>query len=270
MKVTCVDIPVEFKLTYDRERRQISPTKLPAAVKREVRMAYGDPTRAGDAAPLAVYYTTDRAGYRLPKKLPCGSTARSGRRLCRRALQPNRELPRLHGAVSKSIVLERDQRVSNPNYLGDRAVTAISAALTTFLGGFENLRVQEEPLRLLVDKDGVALDLIATLGRRAFVPGADLRLGPAAVVGKSRCLRIHCRAPGVVLIDELELHLHPKWQREVRRETSRRLSPTFSSSPPPIRPLSSSRLRAGRAYQPRPRRVCRVLQTRALRTSPKT
>src|SRR3954464_11595028 len=32
MKVICVDIPVEFKVTYDRERRHISPTKLPAAV----------------------------------------------------------------------------------------------------------------------------------------------------------------------------------------------------------------------------------------------
>src|SRR5439155_6920454 len=70
MKVTCAGIPLEYKLTYDREPRQITTTKLPAAVKREVRNAYGDPTRADDAAPLAVYYTTDRAGYRLPTKLP--------------------------------------------------------------------------------------------------------------------------------------------------------------------------------------------------------
>ena len=70
MKVNCAGIPIEYKLTYDKERRKRETTKLPAAVKQEVRKGYGDPARADDEAPLAVYYTTDRAGYRLPQKLP--------------------------------------------------------------------------------------------------------------------------------------------------------------------------------------------------------
>ena len=54
-----------------RERNaEITPTHLPPALKRAVRFAYADPARADDAAPLVVYYTTDRAGFRLPKKLP--------------------------------------------------------------------------------------------------------------------------------------------------------------------------------------------------------
>ena len=70
MKVTCARIPLEYKLTYNKERRQIKTTKLSAAVKQEVQKAYGDPARTDDAAPLAVYFTTDRAGYRVPRKLP--------------------------------------------------------------------------------------------------------------------------------------------------------------------------------------------------------
>ncbi len=44
MNVNCAGIPLEYKLTYDKERRQIKTTKLSAVVKRAVRNAYGDPT----------------------------------------------------------------------------------------------------------------------------------------------------------------------------------------------------------------------------------
>ena len=70
MKATCVQYPVDYQLLYAREGRKLTATKLTISVKREIRNAYGDPSRADDAAPLAVYYTTDRAGYRLPRTLP--------------------------------------------------------------------------------------------------------------------------------------------------------------------------------------------------------
>src|SRR5262245_1195567 len=85
IKVNCAGIPLEYKLTYTREDNKIVTSNLTAVVKRTVRNAYGDPTRSDDAAPLAVYYTTDRAGYRLPKKLPTevprGQAAAYGGRL---------------------------------------------------------------------------------------------------------------------------------------------------------------------------------------------
>lgn len=225
MKVTCVDIPVEFKLTYDRVARKITPTTLRAAVRREVKMAYGNPNRVGDAAPLAVYYTTDRAGYRLPKKLPTevphGQAAAYAGALFNRTVNFRDFMARYRNAI----VLERSERRENPSYLGNGAVSAISQALGTFLGGFTNLRVEEEPLRLLVDKGGAALDLsqlsdgersflalVCDLGRRLALANPD-----RSVLGNP----LH--GAGVVLIDELELHLHPKWQREV----SQKLRETF-------------------------------------------
>jgi len=222
MKIICAGIPLEYKLTYDRERRRITPTRLPAAVKREVRNAYGDPMRADDAAPLAVYYTTDRAGYRLPKTLPAevprGQAAAYLGALFNRTVNFRDFMARYRSAVT----VERTERADNPNYLGNHAVEAISRALATFLGGFDNLRVQEEPLRLMVDKAGVALDLSQLSdGERSFL-ALVCDLGRRLALANP-LLDQPLHGAGVVLIDELELHLHPKWQREV----SEKLRATF-------------------------------------------
>ena len=217
MKVNCAGIPIEYKLTYDKERREKETTKLPAAVKREVRKAYGDPTRADDAAPLAVYYTTDRAGYRLPKKLPTEVPRGQGAAYSGALLNRTVNFRDFMARYRSAIMVGRTERKDNPNYLGDPAVAAISHALTTFLGGFENLRVQEEPLRLLVDKDGETLDLSQLSdGERSFLAmicdlGRRLALANPLIDNP-------LQGAGVVLIDELELHLHPKWQREVREK----------------------------------------------------
>ena len=220
MKVNCAEIPIEYKLTYDRERQKRETTKLPAAVKQEVRIAYGDPALSEDASPLAVYYTTDRAGYRLPKKLPTevprGQAAAYSGALLNRTVNFRDFMARYRSAVT----VERTERRDNRNYLGNRAVAAISHALTAFLGGFENLRVQEEPLRLLVDKDGETLDLSQLSdGERSFL-AMICDLGRRLALANP-LLDNPLHGAGVVLIDELELHLHPKWQREVPEKLRR-------------------------------------------------
>ena len=214
MRANCAGIPIEYKLTYSKERRQIRTTRLPATVKQTVKNAYGDSTRSDDAAPLAVYYTTDRAGYRLPKELPRevprGQAAAYTGALLNRTVNFRDFMARYWSAVT----VERTERRDNPYYLGDRAVAAIARALTTFLGGLENLRVQKEPLRLLVDKAGVALDLSQLSdGERSFL-AMICDLGRRLALANP-LLENPLHGAGVVLIDELELHLHPKWQREV-------------------------------------------------------
>ena len=216
MKVTCAGIPLEYKLAYDKERRQMTTTKLLATVKREVRKAY----RADDAAPLAVYYTTDRAGYRLPKKLPHevprGQAAAYTGALLNRTVNFRDFMARYR----TSVTVEHAERLDNPSYLGDRAVAAISVLLSMFLRGFGNLRVQEEPLRLLVDKAGVALDLSQLSdGERSFL-AMICDLGRRLALANP-LLDNPLHGAGVVLIDELEQHLHPSWQREVTEKLRR-------------------------------------------------
>jgi predicted ATP-binding protein involved in virulence len=213
MKVNCAGTPVEYGITYEPENRKLTRTNLPMVLKQAIRFAYGDPNRADDAAPLVVYYTTDRAGYRLPKKLPHdvprGQAAAYAGALFNRTVNFRDFMVRYRNAI-----IVDEERRQNPDYLGDPAVGAIAEAIATFLGGFGNLRVQENPLRLLVNKERISLDLTQLSdGERSFLAlvcdlGRRLALANPA-------LNNPLQGAGVVLIDELELHLHPKWQREI-------------------------------------------------------
>jgi len=217
MKINCGDIPIEFGVSLDVDAKGPKVTKLSPAVKKAARNIYGDPTRADDAAPLVVYFTTDRAGYRLPKKLPTtvprGQAAAYAGALFNRTVNFRDFMARYHSAI----VLQEEETRLNPNYLGDQAVDAISDALTTFLGGFRNLRVEQSPLRLLVDKDDQSFDISQLSdGERSFL-ALICDLGRRLALANPE-LTNPLYGAGVVLIDELELHLHPKWQREVRHK----------------------------------------------------
>lgn len=215
MKIHCGDIPIEFGVTLEEGAKTPEVTKLTPAVKKAARNVYGDPNRADDAAPLVVYFTTDRAGYRLPKKLPAevprGQAAAYAGALFNRTVNFRDFMARYRSAI----VLQEEETGTNTSYLGDRAVGAISEALTTFLGGFRNLRVQPSPLRLLVDKGGQSFDLSQLSdGERSFL-ALICDLGRRLALANPK-LSNPLHGAGVALIDELELHLHPKWQREVR------------------------------------------------------
>jgi predicted ATP-binding protein involved in virulence len=214
IKVNCAGHPIDYHIDYERETRKLTSKKLPASLKKAVRMAYGDPSRADDAAPLAVYYTTDRAWYRHPKTLSTqlarGQSAAYAGALLNRTVNFRDFMTRFRARIA----LSEERSRTNPSYLGDRAVEAISATLSSFLNGFSNLRVQEKPLRLMVDKSGVPLDLKQLSdGERSFlvlICDIGRRLALA-----NPLLENPLHGAGVVIIDELELHLHPKWQREV-------------------------------------------------------
>jgi predicted ATP-binding protein involved in virulence len=212
LKANCAGIPLEFSGSFSRHsRRQKFPT-LSTQVQRSIRTAYGnDTTRSGDAAPIAVYYTTDRAGFSQPRTL---GTA------------PTNQASAYHRALVKKKVDFKDfmlwyrvflsnLKTKPPNWTlkDERTIRMIDRVLAAFLGDFNELRVEENPPRLIVNKAGIPLDLgQISDGERSFLAMiTDL------------CKRL-CRAnpqidpltgEGVVIIDELELHLHPSWQRQV-------------------------------------------------------
>lgn len=96
----------------------------------------------------------------------------------------------------------------------DPQLDAVRKAITTFLPGFKKLRVKRNPLRMTIEKDGkgliinqlsdgekCTLAMVGDLARRLATanPGLDDPL----------------QGRGVVLIDEVDLHMHPTWQRRV-------------------------------------------------------
>ncbi|MBE9534186.1 MAG: AAA family ATPase [Proteobacteria bacterium] len=97
---------------------------------------------------------------------------------------------------------------------------------TTFIPEFKDLRIEESPeLRFVVQKNSTdlainqlsdgergLLSMLFDITRRLSIANPDLR-DPVA------------EGAGIILIDEVELHLHPKWQRQVLR----RLRKTFKN-----------------------------------------
>jgi len=102
----------------------------------------------------------------------------------------------------------------------DRQLTAVRSAIAAFMPGFTNLRVQRKPrLHMAIDKDGVTLN-VAQLSHgeksmMALVGDIARRL---AMMNQSLDNPLH--GDGIVLIDEVDLHLHPRWQRSLIRQLS--------------------------------------------------
>jgi len=102
----------------------------------------------------------------------------------------------------------------------DRQLTAVRSAIHSFMPEFSNLRVQRKPrLHMSVDKNNQSLNvaqlsqgekslmaLIGDIARRLAImnPGLENPL----------------QGDGIVLIDEVDMHLHPKWQRSLVNQFS--------------------------------------------------
>lgn len=118
--------------------------------------------------------------------------------------------------------LENEYRLdqdSGANY-SSRELGAFRRAMQIFLPEYTNVRVRRKPLRMTVRKGGEELN-VAQLS-----DGEKIYL---ALIG-DLCRRLVLANPtledplngkGIVLIDEVDLHLHPKWQAEVAERLTR-------------------------------------------------
>lgn len=111
--------------------------------------------------------------------------------------------------------LENQLKVTMKNFsYTDAALLSVKKAITEMLGNVKNLRVERNPLAMKVDKDGISLRveqlsdgekctlaLIGDLARRISLANPS-RENPL-------------EGEGIVLIDEIELHMHPQWQRRI-------------------------------------------------------
>ncbi len=111
---------------------------------------------------------------------------------------------------------ENECKVQNADLqFTDKALDSVKKAMLVMLDGCTNLRVARKPrLEMKVDKNGVGLNvsqlsdgekctmaLFGDLARRLTIANPNL---DNPLLGE-----------GVVLIDEIELHMHPFWQRNV-------------------------------------------------------
>lgn len=96
----------------------------------------------------------------------------------------------------------------------DRNLEAVRSAMVSFFPGFSNFCVEYAPLRMELSKDN------ETLSFQQLSDGEKAFLSLVADIAFRLCLaNPHMENPlcgeGIILIDEVELHLHPEWQKDV-------------------------------------------------------
>ncbi|MCM1256542.1 MAG: AAA family ATPase [Roseburia sp.] len=110
--------------------------------------------------------------------------------------------------------IENQEKVRKAADYEDRSLLAVKKAMLAMLDGFEDIHIDRKPLAMKVKKDGrylkinqlsdgekCTIALFGDLARRMALANPEL----------SNPLE----GEGVVLIDELDLHMHTSWQRRV-------------------------------------------------------
>nr|WP_314547799.1 AAA family ATPase [uncultured Massilia sp.] len=105
----------------------------------------------------------------------------------------------------------------------DRQLTAVRAAIAHFMPGFGNLRVRRKPrLYMSIDKGAETLNVSQlSQGEKSLMALVGDIARRLAMMNPG--LANPLEGEGIVLIDEVDMHLHPKWARSIVQ----RLTNTF-------------------------------------------
>lgn len=165
--------------------------------------------------PVLVYYSTNRAVLDIPLKIRTKHSFEQIDVYENALTGVGSEFRIFFEWFKKQEDLENELRLEDNSSYRDRQLESVRQAISSLIPSFSNLRVRRSPLmRMTVQKQGkelivnqlsdgekCLLAMVGDLARRLAIanPGLTEPL----------------QGNGVVLIDEIELHLHPKWQREI-------------------------------------------------------
>lgn len=163
--------------------------------------------------PLFVYYPINRAVIDIPIRikqrhnfdvLSAYDEALGGGASFRTFFEWFREKEDLENELNANVI----QRVE------DKQLQAVRSAWELFLPEFKNFKIRRSPLRLEVEKNGekVSVNQLSD-GEKILITKIGDLARRLAIANPS--LEDPLSGEAIVLIDEIDLHLHPKWQRMV-------------------------------------------------------
>lgn len=96
----------------------------------------------------------------------------------------------------------------------DPLLKCVRSAIEAMIGNVKDLRVKRNPVRMVVDKSGkeICVDLLSDGEKCTLAMFGDLARRLALA---NPNLVNPLEGEGIVLIDEIELHMHPSWQRRI-------------------------------------------------------
>lgn len=161
--------------------------------------------------PLAVYFSPKRQlpgqPRTLPETRPFDPSIAYGRALHDREIE-------LREFMHWFRTQEKLGAASEPRRL--RVLDALRAVVGELLPEFGNLRIQDQPrLGFVVDKRGQPFYLHQLSDGERGLLALVFDLTRRLAIANPDCDNPIAKGVALVLIDEIELHLHPKWQRDV-------------------------------------------------------
>ena len=197
-------------------RRRNMPGNSQARVRRRPARAefVGDaPSRSAapsNGRPLAVLFATRRAS--ASAREPLNLAAAGGIAAACSDAFASREL-RL-GEFAAWLRVQRTMAVERP--AAWRVLDAFRAAVSRFLPGYSDLRIDGDAwLNLLIDRNDISLPVAQLSDGERGVLAMVLDLTRRLAQANPEMRDPAAEAEAVVLIDEIELHLHPAWQRRI-------------------------------------------------------
>ena len=170
--------------------------------------------------PVFAYYGTGRGQFQVPERRR-GFQQTFERWDCyKSAINPETDFKRFFGWFDLMEDQERRDREKRWD-LGYRSpvLEAVRKALDKIVNGYKNPRIETRPLRFImdrIDEDGskheLRIEQLSEGYKIVIAMVADLAARMAEANPK---MNDPLSTSGIVLIDEVDLHLHPKWQREI-------------------------------------------------------
>lgn len=176
--------------------------------------------------PVFAYYGTGRGQFHVPERRR-GFQQTFERWDCyKSAICPETDFKRFFGWFDQMEIEEmrEGKRLLDYNYTSP-VLNAVRYAISQFVPNYQDPRIEERPLRFVMDRvepDGTRHELrIEQLSEGYKIVIAMVADLAARMAEANPEMPNPLDASGIVLIDEVDLHLHPKWQRNILKDLNR-------------------------------------------------
>jgi predicted ATP-binding protein involved in virulence len=236
------DNPIKWSHGKRRDSSKETANEIRRLIQKELVVGYKEIDKFADklidkfnrnegySMPVIVYYGTNRAMIDEVQRRRNFRKEYSRFESLGSALNPNARFKEAFEWFNAMEDLERRKQQEKRNFdYTLPELNAVRRAIESMLQGFKHPRTELRPLRFVIDKtrddgstltlrinqlsDGyrVMLAMVMDLARRLAQANPPLEHDTGEGLDTTDPLR----SPAIVLIDEIDLHLHPKWQQQV-------------------------------------------------------
>lgn len=182
-----------------------------------IKSAYSDAYENG-RVPLVLYYGTDRIIRDVPKRGHIKEfTAKDALKNCFDNANYFRDF---YEWFKTEEDIELREKADNPNYQSIQ-LNSVRSAIESMIPGYKNLRIKLNPARMIITDQSQSELVIDQLsgGYKAILSMVSDIAQRLSLANPETTNPLQEQA--IILIDEIDLHLHPKWQKRIAADLKR-------------------------------------------------